>query len=96
MALGDVLDKALARIADADKDARIAELLDKVAAANTLAADRGERIAELTAVVQRVWDQIEAAEFENIDDDSDCVLITVSAQQAREIRAALAAVGEKK
>lgn len=44
--------------------------------------DRGGELA-------RIWTQIEDAEFENIDDDDDLVVITITAPQARAIRAAL-------
>ena len=44
---------------------------------------------ETTAELERVWDQIVAAEFDDINDDDDLVLVTITAPQARAIRSAL-------
>ncbi len=56
----------------------------------TLAAERDWLRLEL----HQLWTQIEGAEFEDIEDDEDLVLITVTAPQARRIRAALSQANE--
>ena len=46
-------------------------------------------VDEVREQLLKLWHMIENAEFDNIDDDDDLVVITVEATQARDIRDAL-------
>lgn len=52
------------------------------------------REVALARVLEVIWQLIEDAEFDDINDDDDLVVITIQAPQARHIRTALAATSE--
>lgn len=47
--------------------------------------EKFERVEVAKPLLQHIWSQIEAAEFEDIENDDDLVVITILAPQAREI-----------
>lgn len=83
-----------------EQDARL------IAAAGTAAsevADMGYNPVEATAQspnawreLDLLWSQVEGAEFQDINDDNDVVLVTVDAAQARRLRDLLARAAGKK
>lgn len=60
-------------------------------------AGSDQRAAKMNPVyeeLRRIWAQIEGAEFEDINDDGDLVVLTISAPEARRIRDTLASEGD--
>lgn len=62
---------------------------DRYVAVARFASQQKERADEAEALLDQIWSRIEAAEFEDIENDDDLVVVTFEAAFARKIRAFL-------